>query len=254
MSINSSVSPFSCHSVLICLFILLHVSLSVCVCPFFYMFLFSLSFFSVVISFVHTFHLLSILLPLHSAFYPFLGLFVLMPVRSPSLPQTYIPFFVGPRLTIGLLFCSSISLFVHLFLLPSLCPSICLFFFILLFVRSITRLLFLLSSRSSNLSRLCPSVSLYFSPSVYFLDSQRLEFIRDIVRLAINIRNKYQVILDMHYALATHDSHVMQRHLEKIKVINYLFPLTSLIVFKSPTPYISIGATQRKKYIIMLYV
>ena len=130
MSINSSVSPFSCHSVLICLFILLHVSLSVCVCPFFYMFLFSLSFFSVVISFVHTFHLLSILLPLHSAFYPFLGLFVLMPVRSPSLPQTYIPFFVGPRLTIGLLFCSSISLFVHLFLLPSLCPSICLFFFL----------------------------------------------------------------------------------------------------------------------------
>ena len=150
MSINSSVSPFSCHSVLICLFILLHVSLSVCVYPFFYISLFSLSCFSVVISFVHTFHLLSILLPLHSAFYSFLGLFVRMPVRSPSLPLAYIPFSVGPRLTIGLSFCSSISLFVHLFLLPSLCPSICLFFFILLFVRSITRLLFLLSSRSSN--------------------------------------------------------------------------------------------------------
>lgn len=58
----------------------------------------------------------------------------------------------------------------------------------------------------------------------------------------------------MHYALATHDSYVKQRHLEKIKVINYLFPLTSLTVFKSPTPYISIGATQRKKYIIMLSV
>ena len=51
----------------------------------------------------------------------------------------------------------------------------------------------------------------------------------------------------MHYALATHDSHVMQRHLEKIKIINYLFPLTSLTVFKSPTPYIFIGATQRQK-------
>ena len=135
---------------LICLFILLHISLSICVWPFFYMSLFSLSFFSVVISFVHTFHLLSILLLLHSTFYPFLGLFVLMPVRSPSLPLAYIPFSVGPRLTIGLSFCSSISLFVHLFLLPSLCPPICLFFFIFLFVRSITRLLFLLSSRSSN--------------------------------------------------------------------------------------------------------
>ena len=135
---------------LICLFILLHISLSICVWPFFYMSLFSLSFFSVVISFVHTFHLLTILLLLHSTFYPFLGLFVLMPVRSPSLPLAYIPFSVGPRLTIGLSFCSSISLFVHLFLLPSLCPPICLFFFIFLFVRSITRLLFLLSSRSSN--------------------------------------------------------------------------------------------------------
>lgn len=170
MSINSSVSPFSCHSVLICLFILLHVSLSVCVCPFFYMFLFSLSFFSVVISFVHTFHLLSILLPLHSAFYPFLGLFVLMPVRSPSLPQTYIPFFVGPRLTIGLLFCSSISLFVHLFLLPSLCPSICLFFFL-----------------SSSSSTLLPGYYFFCLPVLLtYRDCVRL-FLCTLVRLSISL-------------------------------------------------------------------
>ena len=150
MSINSSVSPFSCHSVLNLsvhtsahFFVYLRLTVLLYVLIFFVIF-------SVVISFVHTFHLLSILLLLHSTFYPFLGLFVLMPVRSPSLPLAYIPFSVGPRLTIGLSFCSSISLFVHLFLLPSLCPSICLFFFILLFVRSITRLLFLLSSRSSN--------------------------------------------------------------------------------------------------------
>ena len=172
MSINSSVSPFSCHSVLICLFILLHVSLSVCVCPFFYMFLFSLSFFFCC-NFFRSYFSSSV----NSSTSPFCLLSVFRPVCSYACPFAQSPVDLYPFFCRPTFDYRSVILLVDLFVRPSISPSVSLpvnlfvLFFIFLFVHSITRLLFLLSSRSSNLSRLCPSVSLYFSPSVYFLDS-----------------------------------------------------------------------------------
>ena len=172
MSINSSVSPFSCHSVL---------NLSVHTSAHFFVYLrltvllYVLIFF--VIFFCCNFFRSYFSSSVNSSTSPFCLLSVFRPVCSYACPFAQSPVGLYP------LFCRptfdyrSVILLVDLFVRPSISPSVSLpvnlfvLFFIFLFVHSITRLLFLLSSRSSNLSRLCPSVSLYFSPSVYFLDS-----------------------------------------------------------------------------------
>ena len=144
MCIHSSVSPFSFHSVLICLFILLPVFLSVCVCLFFYMFLFSLSFFvfvffSFILFFFCQFFYLSILL---SLFRPVCSYDC--PFDQSSVGLYMYIFFCRPSF-----YCRSVIFLVQLSFSLSARQSVC-SFLNFLFVRSITGLRFLLSSRSSN--------------------------------------------------------------------------------------------------------
>ena len=85
-----------------------------------------------------------------------------------QLPYHCDPFFCRPTffcLTADPSFCLTIYLSFCLSARQYICS------FLFFFVRYIARLRFLLSSRSSNLSRLCMYVSLYFRPSVCFLGS-----------------------------------------------------------------------------------
>ena len=123
MCIHSSVSPFSCHSVLICLFILLPVFLSVCVCLFFYnlcpYFLCLFCF----CNFFRSYFSSSVNSSTSPSFYPFLGLFVLMAVRSPTSVGLYMYlFFCRPSF-----YCRSVIFLVQLSFSLSARQSVCSF-------------------------------------------------------------------------------------------------------------------------------